>query len=65
MGGAPVFVGTRVPVETLTDHLAGGDDLDVVFDDFPSVTRDQAMRALDLALSSLEAAATIDARPAR
>jgi len=47
MGGAPVFVGTRVPVRGLFDHLKAGDSLDVFLDDFPSVSREQAVAALD------------------
>lgn len=49
LGGTPVFVGTRVPVQTLFDHLEAGDSLDTFLDDFPSVTRDQAVTALELA----------------
>jgi uncharacterized protein (DUF433 family) len=47
MGGVPVFVGTRVPVRTLFDHLAAGDPLEVFLDDFPSVSREQAVAVLD------------------
>jgi uncharacterized protein (DUF433 family) len=49
LSGIPVFVGTRVPVRTLFDYLAGGDSLDVFLDDFPTVSRQQAVAALDLA----------------
>ena len=42
LGGTPVFVGTRVPVQTLIDHLEGGATLDEFLDDFPSVRRSQA-----------------------
>jgi uncharacterized protein (DUF433 family) len=42
MGGEPVFVGTRVPVKTLFDHLAAGDPLEVFLGDFPSVSREQS-----------------------
>lgn len=48
LGGTPVFVGTRVPVKTLLDFLEGGDRLDEFLDDFPSVTREQAIAALEL-----------------
>ncbi len=44
LGGEPVFMGTRVPVKTLVDHLAGGISLDEFLDDFPSVRREQAIR---------------------
>lgn len=47
MGGVPVFVGTRVPVRTLLDHLAAGDSLEVFLDHFPTVSREQAVRLLE------------------
>lgn len=46
LGGIPVFAGTRVPVKNLTDYLQAGDTLDEFFDDFPSVTREQAVQYL-------------------
>jgi len=49
MGGTPVFVGTRVPVETLLDYLEAGDPLDEFLEDFPSVSRDQVVAVLELA----------------
>ena len=49
LGGTPVFVGTRVPVKILFDFLEAGDSLDVFVDEFPSVTRAQAIAALELA----------------
>ena len=49
LGGTPVFVGTRVPVQNLTDYLAAGDSLDVFLDAFPTVTREQAVAALEAA----------------
>src|SRR5687767_10129109 len=58
MGGVPVFVGTRVPVKTLYDYLAAGDPLDDFLNDFPSVTREQAIAALELAREMTEAHAT-------
>ncbi len=48
LGGVPVFVGTRVPVKTLYDYLEGGDSLDEFLDDFPTVTREQAVAVLEL-----------------
>ena len=45
--GTPVFVGTRVPVRTLLDYLEGGDTLEVFLDNFPSVTREQAIAFLE------------------
>src|SRR5215475_11435487 len=49
LGGTPVFVGTRVPVMTLLDYLEAGEALDVFLDHFPSVSREQAVAALELA----------------
>jgi uncharacterized protein (DUF433 family) len=49
MGGTPVFVGTRVPVETLLDDLEAGDPLDEFLEDFPSVSREQVVAVLELA----------------
>jgi uncharacterized protein (DUF433 family) len=46
-GGTPVFIGTRVPLKNLYDYLEAGDSLDEFLDDFPSVTREQAVAALD------------------
>jgi uncharacterized protein (DUF433 family) len=45
--GDPVFVGTRVPVRTLLDYIEGGDSLEIFLDNFPSVTRDQAVAFLE------------------
>ena len=58
MGGTPVFYGTRVPFSTLFDYLEAGDHLDVFLDHFPSVTRSQAVAALELARSLLESRAS-------
>jgi uncharacterized protein (DUF433 family) len=49
LGGTPVFVGTRVPVASLFDYLEAGDTLDEFLQQFPSVRREQAIAALDLA----------------
>ena len=49
LGGMPVFFGTRVPVQNLIDYLEAGDGLDAFLDDFPSVTREQAIAALEMA----------------
>ena len=51
--GVPVFVGTRVPVQTLLDYLEDGDSLDVFLDHFPSVAREQAIAVLELAKEML------------
>jgi uncharacterized protein (DUF433 family) len=49
LSGQPVFVGTRVPVDSLFDHLEAGISLDEFLDDFPSVTKEQAIRLLEIA----------------
>lgn len=59
-GGVPVFIGTRVPVKNLFDYLEAGDSLDDFVRSFPSVTREQAVAALELARESLAP----DAHPA-
>jgi uncharacterized protein (DUF433 family) len=46
MSGTPVFTGTRVPVQTIIDYLAGGHPLDEFLDDFPTVRREQALELL-------------------
>jgi uncharacterized protein (DUF433 family) len=46
MSGAPVFAGTRVPVQTMIDYLAGGHPLAEFLDDFPTVRREQALELL-------------------
>ncbi len=49
LGGTPVFVGTRIPVRILFEYLEAGDSLEVFLDQFPSVRREQAIAALELA----------------
>ena len=49
LGGTPVFTGTRVPIKNLVDYLAAGDPLERFLDHFPSVTREQAVAALEIA----------------
>lgn len=51
--GTPVFVGTRVPIKTLFDHLEAGDSLEVFLDDFPSVSRELAVAVLEEAHAGL------------
>lgn len=53
MGGAPVFVGTRVPVQTLVDYLEGGYSVDEFLDNFPSVRREQVKAFLEQATRAL------------
>ena len=54
LGGTPVFIGTRVPLQNLVDYLAAGDTLDSFLDQFPSVSREQAQAVLDLAREVIE-----------
>ena len=60
LGGTPVFVGTRVPAQSLFDYLEAGDTLDEFLHQFPSVEREQAVAALELARDAL----VTSARPA-
>jgi uncharacterized protein (DUF433 family) len=53
LGGNPVFFGTPVPFQNLLDYLEGGDTLDEFLDDFPSVTREAAIAALEQAKALL------------
>ncbi len=57
LGGTPVFVGTRVPVQSLFDYIEGGETLDEFLKQFPSVTRDRVVATLDSARDSLLAGA--------
>jgi len=61
LGGVPVFVGTRVPAKTLLDYLEAEHPLSDFLDDFPTVSRSQALAALEQAKEFLLA----DARPTR
>lgn len=60
LSGTPVFVGTRVPVRSLFDHLEAGDSLEEFLRQFPSVKREQAIAVLDAACESVAS----DANPA-
>jgi uncharacterized protein (DUF433 family) len=61
MSGTPVFAGTRVPIKNLFDCLEGGDSLEEFLDQFPTVTREQALGVLEaskeMLLADHEAAA--------
>jgi uncharacterized protein (DUF433 family) len=57
LSGTPVFVGTRVPVQSLFDYLEGGETLDEFLHQFPSVSREQATAAIELARDSVLAGA--------
>ena len=54
MSGAPVFTGTRVPVAALLENLEAGVSLDEFLENFPTVTRDQAVRILKHFRTSLD-----------
>ena len=60
LGGTPVFAGTRVPFRALIDYLGAGQPLAEFLEDFPTVSRDQAVTALRMAAQALMA----DACPA-
>ena len=53
LGGTPVFAGTRVPVRVLIDYLEQGEPLDTFLDDFPTISREQAIQILELAKEKL------------
>jgi uncharacterized protein (DUF433 family) len=60
LGGTPVFIGTRVSVRIIFEHLEAGDSLNVFLEDFPSVSRDRAIQVLEDAKTAL----VLDAHPA-
>jgi uncharacterized protein (DUF433 family) len=49
LGGAPVFVGTRVPLQNLIDYLEGGESIEDFLDGFPSVKREQVIAVIEAA----------------
>ena len=60
LGGTPVFIGTRVPVRIIFEHLEAGDSLEVFLEDFPSVSRELAIQVLEDGKMAL----VLDANPA-
>jgi len=58
MGGAAVFGGTRVPLQTLLDYLEGGESIDDFLEGFPSVTREQVIAFLEEAKTRVVEAAS-------
>lgn len=56
MSGAAVFSGTRVPVQSLLDYVAGGHSLEEFLDDFPTVRREQALKLLQTLKDTLQTA---------
>jgi uncharacterized protein (DUF433 family) len=59
LGGEPVFYGTRVPVKNLFDYLETGESLEEFLDDFPSVSKDQAVNLLIVAHRLINASTKI------
>ncbi len=59
LGGTPVFVGTRVPFRNLIDYLERNHSLDEFLDSFPSVSREQAVAALEAAHEAVSSRARI------
>ena len=57
MGGTPCFAGTRVPIQTFIDYIEGGETLSEFVDDFPTVTREQAIAFLEEAKERMLSAA--------
>ena len=57
MGGTPCFAGTRVPIQTFIDYIEGGETLSEFLDDFPTVTREQAIAFLEEAKERMLSAA--------
>lgn len=57
MGGTPVFVGARVPVQSLFDYLEAGDSLEEFLEAFPTVSREQTIAALEIAREAVTAVA--------
>lgn len=53
MGGTPVFVGTRVPLQNLIDYLEGGESIDDFLEGFPSVKREQVIAVIEAGKRSI------------
>jgi uncharacterized protein (DUF433 family) len=53
VSGAPCFVNTRVPIQNMFDYLEGGETLEEFLEGFPPITREQAVKVLELAKSNL------------
>jgi uncharacterized protein (DUF433 family) len=60
LSGAPIFTGTRVPVQALFDYIEGGDPLDEFLEDFPNVTKEHAVTVLEMARRAAVAEAAKD-----
>ena len=62
LGGTPVFIGTRVPLQNLFDYIVAGDGLDEFLDQFPSVGREQALATIAFVRDAMMAASADPAR---
>jgi uncharacterized protein (DUF433 family) len=60
LGGTPVFIGTRVPIQTIFDYLEGGEDVNEFLDDFPSVSKAAALEVLEMAKKSMTTEKMLD-----
>jgi uncharacterized protein (DUF433 family) len=58
LSGAPVFAGTRVPVQSLIDYLEGGETIDDFLEGFPTVNREQVVKFLEKAAAQMAAKAS-------
>lgn len=59
LGGTPVFVGTRVPIKNLFDYLETGETIDYFLDDFAGVSREQAVKVLEMSQRFIESSSNI------
>lgn len=59
LGGTPVFFGTRVPIKNLFDYLESGDSIEIFFEDFEGVSRDQVKKVLELSQKLIESSTNI------
>lgn len=64
LGGTPVFTGTRVPIQILFDYLEGGSNLEEFLDDFPTVSREQAIQLIETAKKWLTTERLLNENPA-
>jgi uncharacterized protein (DUF433 family) len=53
LGGTPVFSGTRVPIQTLFDYIEGRETLEEFLENFPTVTKEQAIEVLEMARQTI------------
>ncbi len=53
MGGTPVFIGSRIPIQTLFDYIEGGGGLNEFLEDYPTITKELALEVLEMAKKSL------------